>query len=509
MTGLVSCYKLDETSGLATDFWSINHGTVTGATPNQTGVKGKAYSFDGNDLIATATGITDFDITGNMAIFFRVKLLDNAAYYGVLGKFTGGSDYSCPFRFIGKEDTGMYLQMGGGGSSWTSFNFTGAIGNTNWHHYGIAITGTTIRGYIDNTHPISDATFTGTRQTNTQALTLGFYVGSYLKGTLDEVYVFNKAPSAAEVKSLFDLDDIFCESAPLIMQFTSVQGGTIAQNTITYKIDSGYPAYIDWGDTHTHALIADGTERTVTSLYTGINTTYTIKIYGAPDRFKTFKVTGGANYSLYFTLSEINKFTKLETLWIEFARCTGNTDTLVKSLKYLRFYHIDAPNDAVPIGTNIMTCSLGGLPSGLTFLMLEEFASTITGSILDIVSIPNLTLLSFDWKLLSPLHSEALNFETIPFSSDVATIFFAGTPGITYGGGAIPAWRNCNFSLETTTMSAATLDSLLIHYATTAVIADDGLAREWTFTGTTRTSASDAAVATLQANPPRKTIITA
>lgn len=76
---------------------------------------------------------------------------------------------------------------------------------------------------------------------------------------------------------------------------------------------------------------------------------------------------------------------------------------------------------------------------------------------------------------------------------------------VTYGGGAVPNWKNATVTIQTS-MASATVDNLLIASASTVGLADDGLARTWTLKNA-RTAASNAAVATLAATP-KKTIVT-
>jgi hypothetical protein len=55
---LVAYYKLDETSGsTAVDVIAANNGTITGATVNQAGKIGTAYSFDGGDHVVATSAV--------------------------------------------------------------------------------------------------------------------------------------------------------------------------------------------------------------------------------------------------------------------------------------------------------------------------------------------------------------------------------------------------------------------------------------------------------------------
>ena len=77
-TDLVSYYNFDETSGTtATDSLSANAGTITGATINQTGIIGKAYSFDGTGDYVTLANESNFDfmnsVTADATICFWYK----------------------------------------------------------------------------------------------------------------------------------------------------------------------------------------------------------------------------------------------------------------------------------------------------------------------------------------------------------------------------------------------------------------------------------------------------
>lgn len=73
-TGLVSYWKLDETSGTTTiDNTGANNGTITGATVNETGKISKAYTFANSNYIEIANE-SNFDFLSNLTASFTISL---------------------------------------------------------------------------------------------------------------------------------------------------------------------------------------------------------------------------------------------------------------------------------------------------------------------------------------------------------------------------------------------------------------------------------------------------
>ncbi len=88
-----------------------------------------------------------------------------------------------------------------GTSTTEAFGATPLALNT-WAHIAATYDGTTLRMYVDGSQ-VASAARTGVIKTSTNALTLGgdpFY-GQYFRGTIDEVRIYNRALSAAEVQT--------------------------------------------------------------------------------------------------------------------------------------------------------------------------------------------------------------------------------------------------------------------------------------------------------------------
>lgn len=258
-----------------------------------------------------------------------------------------------------------------------------------------------------------------------------------------------------------------------VLSFKMKSDGTIRNVSIKFKIDTGKNVYINWGDGSPSVKItANGTDQTVTSNYSTINTDYYITVYGDIEFIRTFEES-----SPYFTLS-VTQFYQCPTLnridLTNGGTTTGDI-TLLTSLAYLK-----------ATGT---ACTISGSVANLTNLttLHVEGSNTLSGSI------NGLTVCTF----LIVLGNNTLsgNIENLP---NAATYLYASSVGcqIKYGGGATKAWTSTYMRIHGQ-WTTAMLDSFLIAWAATA---GGTASRTIDLAGTNepRSSASDAAVATLE-----------
>jgi alpha-mannosidase len=198
---LVAYWRLDESSGTtASDATGTGHtGTVSGATWQPSGghILG-ALSFDGSNDNVTATATTDLNITD---------------YITVAGWFKTSQAATTSTSIIRHDGHFTALQLVSGGTGravyWIGatkyyLNFTWSYNNNAWHHYAAVYdknVGAKI--YIDGTLVTSAAT-TGALATSAKNLSLGATETATepYSGLLDDVRVYNKALSQAEVQTL-------------------------------------------------------------------------------------------------------------------------------------------------------------------------------------------------------------------------------------------------------------------------------------------------------------------
>jgi hypothetical protein len=208
---LIACWELDETSGTtAYDSNGSNNCSINGATINQAGKIGQCYSFDGaNDRLVSG-------LTGNMAAFtistwINHNFSTSGGYDRIIGK---QRDSPSPYQYfaIQQEATGNTI---GFYALNTAGGFSKAISTTSltagtWYHLVATFNGTVAKIYINGTNEHTGATFTGTRNYNSNPILIGMSINGSggetmaLKAKLDQDSIWDRVLTAAEITSLYN-----------------------------------------------------------------------------------------------------------------------------------------------------------------------------------------------------------------------------------------------------------------------------------------------------------------
>lgn len=164
----------------------------------------------------------------------------------------------------------------------------------------------------------------------------------------------------------------------------------------------------------------------------------------------------------------------------------GNLDNMLPDTLQTLFL---VGNADVLVSKGQLTFTTAGLPSSLTFLWVTNYIASGSGSInsLSGMSLANCILSILDGSFTG-------NIENLP-STIVDNIYLAGLgTGITYGGGAVPAWGT-GITVQAG-MTTSAVDNFIIAFAAVA----PSVAKTLNLAGTNqaRSAASDAAKATLE-----------
>ena len=198
--GLVAAYGFEETTGTAvTDSsGSGNAGTIAGgATRTTAGRFGRAISFDGVNDMVTVADSNSLDLTGAMTLEGWV----NPAALGTTWRTLVLKESPGYFRYA------LYANTDTGGPS--GHVFIGSdldaraptrLALNTWTHLATTYDGTTVRTYVNGTLVASRAV-TGAMAASTNPLRIGgnSVWSEWFRGTIDEVRVYNRALSAAEL----------------------------------------------------------------------------------------------------------------------------------------------------------------------------------------------------------------------------------------------------------------------------------------------------------------------
>ena len=208
--GMVSWWPGDDHPN---DIIDGNHATLEGDTTYAPGMVGQAFSFDGSGDLVLVPASANLNIVGDVTVDFWAK----RAVFGLGFMVTkgaggiGGVDVPTAFEIRFNSDDrlrGLFERADG------SFELvTGPpVTDTDFHHYAYVRSGSTHELFIDGVSVASE-TFTGSPgDTSGIPLVIGAYRSdtdptgfqSYFGGIIDEVEIFNRALTDAEIKDIYD-----------------------------------------------------------------------------------------------------------------------------------------------------------------------------------------------------------------------------------------------------------------------------------------------------------------
>ncbi len=214
-SGLVGHWTFDGanlTSTKAKDSTAnLNHGTLTGANglPRPImGQLGQALSFDGVDDYVISSNVVN---TSPVTVSAWVKLTSYPAAKGLVAGFVNGIGAATYDKDLYINTDGrLYFYVYDGAQKTTSAPASPIPLNTWVHVMGVA-NGSTAKTYVDGVEVgsvVAGATYTGYTVPNILiegTSNLVSISGGYMAATIDDVRVYNRALSAAEITQLYNL----------------------------------------------------------------------------------------------------------------------------------------------------------------------------------------------------------------------------------------------------------------------------------------------------------------
>ena len=215
--GLVACYPFNANAVDATG--NNNNGTVNGATltTDRFGKSNAAYNFDGGSYIAVSPDQFK-NKSYTYSVWVKLDIIpveeDNNTFLAIGGP---GADQvlSCTNNYSSLASKGF--QSGGYnvGNPVISNNWTGILPNVNrWYHVLVTRDDVSIKLYVDGVSIMDNSSRTSTGGTdvgyaNPTYVTIGSRVGAdgyfqSLQGSLDDIYIYNRAITPEEVTALFE-----------------------------------------------------------------------------------------------------------------------------------------------------------------------------------------------------------------------------------------------------------------------------------------------------------------
>jgi len=202
--GMVGWWRFDEeVGGIATDSSGYgNHGTVYGDATWVDGKYGKALSFAGINNYVKILDSTSLDITQSVTIEAWVKPAESGIAKTILSKLEAAT----PNYFMSQEADDKYYFNILTTNGITSFSSL-AHADVNWHHIVCVFNRATGWAYIyvDGVEEASKNVGLYDLVPSNLDLCVGARSGptNYWKGIIDEVRIYNRALSAAEIQADF------------------------------------------------------------------------------------------------------------------------------------------------------------------------------------------------------------------------------------------------------------------------------------------------------------------
>jgi hypothetical protein len=265
--GLVAAYGFEEISGttVADASGKGNHGTIKEAVSVATGHSGKALKFDGVNDWVTVNDSASLDLSTGMTLEAWVypTALTTGGKTAIMKEGSGLEVYS----LYAKEDGTVPISYINNGS-YVSISGPNPVPLNQWSHLVSTYDGQSQRLYIGGTE-VANRKQSGLIQQSTGVLRIGGnnLWGEYFKGYIDEVRVYNRALTVAEVN--YNLATAVSVSNPA--QF--VMGDKTIESVVGYKLQGIAEAFqtvpLKSGVVTTVQVYLD-TGSTATSLVAGI-----------------------------------------------------------------------------------------------------------------------------------------------------------------------------------------------------------------------------------------------
>jgi hypothetical protein len=199
--GLVAAYGFSEGSGTTTADASGNAftGAISGAAWSASGRFGSALSFDGVDDWVTVSDAAALDLTTGMTLQAWVNPSTLSGWRTAVLKEAPGALAYALYAHDNAPRPAVTVTVGGIDRSALG---TAALPLNTWTHLAATYDGTTLRMFVNGVQ-VGTLALSGPLTTSAGVLRIGGNAvwGEYFSGLIDEVRIYNRALTAAEIQN--------------------------------------------------------------------------------------------------------------------------------------------------------------------------------------------------------------------------------------------------------------------------------------------------------------------
>ncbi|PKM92429.1 MAG: hypothetical protein CVU81_00505, partial [Euryarchaeota archaeon HGW-Euryarchaeota-1] len=374
-----------------------NNGTTYGDIKyNATAGKyGGAFKFDGvNDYVNCGNGASLNGMSQLTLEAWINYLALPANYYALTGK-------EIQYRFALKSNGKINFVVATANNGWcTSGTYTSDVSlSPGWHHIVGVYDGTIVKLYIDGVYAAQGSqNISGNITTTQNIFGIGHQVGNgnYFNGTIDEVRIYNKALSAAEIQMSYYSN---------LQKFNSTQYYFYSNIT---NLTNGEYTYYGWANdtagnsnnTETRTLTVDTTKPSVVWVLPANNTNSS-----DPTPLLKFNLTDSILQTIGFKIYVFNKTTGI-LVATETGSGTNGTTTEYTLIHQLQLYGNPTPYTFIIEATD--TCGYKTNSTNLTYNLVPPVVYLTSPTTNQIFS-GDTTLINFTFNVTDPSFSTVAN----------------------------------------------------------------------------------------------------
>jgi len=260
-SSLVAAYDFNQGTGTVVpdDSGNGHAGTVSGAAWSASGKFGGALAFNGTSSLVTVPSSAALSLTTGMTLEAWVKPATSTGWQTLLMRERpGGMSYG----LYGFDNTGKPPAIYGHVSSDVEAKGKAALALNVWTHVAGSYDGATLRIYVNGSQ-VGTTALTGSLTSSSSPLRIGgnSVWGEYFNGLIDEVRVYNRALSAAEIATdqTTPVAPAVPDSTPPVITTVAAAGVSATGASITWTTNEPADGVVDYGSSTAYGSTASAT----------------------------------------------------------------------------------------------------------------------------------------------------------------------------------------------------------------------------------------------------------